>query len=68
MAKSHALVAAEQRIAALEARLAVADEVCSNQRTRIAVLEARLAAAGPVVQRFGQRTVKRFPATQGAQS
>lgn len=68
MAKSHALAAAEQRIAALEARLVVADEVCNNQRTRIAVLEARLAAAGPVVQRFGQRTVKRYPPTQGAQS
>ena len=68
MAKSHALVAAEQRIAALEARLAVADEVCNNQRTRIAVLQAQLAAAGPVVQRFGQRTVKRFPATTGAQA
>jgi len=68
MAKSRALVAAEQRITALEARLSVAAEVCNNQRTRIAVLEARLAAAGPVVQHFGQRTVKRFPATTGAQA
>ena len=69
MAKSHALVAAEQRIAALEARLVVADKVYNNHRARIAELEAQLASPGrAAVQHFGQRTVKRFPATQGAQA
>lgn len=66
MAKSRALVAAEQRITALEARLSVAAEICNNQRTRIAMLEAQLAASWPSVQHSGQRTVKRFSATKGA--
>lgn len=78
MAKSRALVAAEQRIAALEARLSVAAETFRNQKQRIAQLEAQLATPGraapgcaapgrAAIQHFGQRTVKRYPA-QGAQS
>lgn len=67
MAKSRALVAAEQRITALEARLSVAAETFRNQKLRIAQLEAQLASPGrAAIQHFGQRTVKRFPATQGA--
>ena len=69
MAKSRALVAAEQRITALEARLSVAAETFRNQKLRIAQLEAQLASPGrAAVQHFGQRTVKRYPATQGASS
>lgn len=69
MAKSHALAAAEQRIAALEARLVVAAETFRNQKLRIAQLEAQLASPGrAAVQHFGQRTVKRYLATQGASS
>ena len=69
MAKSRALVAAEQRIAALEARLVVAAETFRNQKLRITQLEAQLASPGrAAVQHFGQRTVKRYPATQGASS
>ena len=69
MAKSRALVAAEQRIAALEARLSVASETFRNQKLRIAQLEAQLATPGrAAVQHFGQRTVKRYPPTQGVTS
>ena len=45
MAKSTALLAAEARIAALEAQLKVANEVCANQRTEIATQAARLEKA-----------------------
>lgn len=46
MSKSKALIAAEARIAALEARIAVATEVYRNQRARIAELEAALNTRG----------------------
>ena len=46
MAKSKALIAAEQRIAALEARIAVAKDVYLNQKARIAELEAALNTRG----------------------
>lgn len=46
MAKSKALIAAEAKIAALEARVAVATEVYRNQRARIAELEAALNTRG----------------------
>ena len=45
MAKSTALLAAEARIAALEAQLKIANEVCANQRTEIAAQAARLEKA-----------------------
>lgn len=46
MAKSKALVAAEEKVAALEARLAIAAEVYRNQKARIAELESALATRG----------------------
>lgn len=46
MAKSKALVAAEARIAALEARIVVAKDVYLNQKARIAELEAALNTRG----------------------
>ena len=46
MSKSKALIAAEAKIAALEARIAVATEVYRNQKARIAVLEAALNTRG----------------------
>lgn len=46
MAKSKALIAAELKIAALEARLSVAKGVYRNQRAQIAELEAQLNARG----------------------
>ena len=46
MAKSRALIAAEAKVAALEARLALAAECYRNQKGRIAELEAQLAARG----------------------
>lgn len=60
MSKSKALIAAEQRIAALEARIAVAKDVYLNQKARIAELEAALntrgvkpaASAAPVISRY----------------
>lgn len=59
MAKSKALIAAEAKIAALEARIAVAKTVCVDQKARIAELEAALntrgvkpAAPAPVVTRY----------------
>lgn len=62
MAKSKALIAAEQRIAALEARIAVATEVYRNQKVRIAELEAALntrgakpTCAAPTVTRYTDR-------------
>lgn len=62
MAKSKALIAAEQRIAALEARIAVATEVYRNQKARIAELEAALNTRGakaaptqPVVTTYTDR-------------
>lgn len=65
MAKSKALVAAEAKIAALEARIAVAKTVYLNQKAHIAELEAALntrgvkpavpAAPAPVVSRYTDR-------------
>lgn len=62
MAKSKALVAAEAKIAALEARIAVAKTVYLNQKAHIAELEAALntrgvkpavpAAPAPVVTQY----------------
>lgn len=46
MAKSKALIAAETKIAALEARIAVAKDVYLNQKARIAELEAALNTRG----------------------
>ena len=46
MAKSKALIAAEQRIAALEARIAVAKNVYMSQKARITELEAALNTRG----------------------
>ena len=46
MSKSKALIAAEAKIAALEARIAVATEVYRNQKARIAELEAALNTRG----------------------
>ena len=46
MSKSKALIAVEAKIAALEARIAVATEVYRNQRARIAELEAALNTRG----------------------
>ena len=45
MAKSTAFLAAEARIAALEAQLKVANEVCANQRADLAAQAARLEKA-----------------------
>lgn len=45
MAKSTALLAAEARIAALEAQLKIATEVCANQRADLAAQAARLEKA-----------------------
>lgn len=65
MAKSKALIAAEAKIAALEARIEVAKTVYLNQKTRIAELEAAintrgvkpaaLDAAAPVVTHYTDR-------------
>ncbi len=65
MAKSKALVAAGAKIAALEARIAVAKTVYLNQKDHIAELEAALntrgvkpavpAAPAPVVSRYTDR-------------
>ena len=63
MSKSKALIAAEAKIAALEARIAVAKTVYLNQRDRIAELEAALntrgvkpaAPAAPVISRYTDR-------------
>lgn len=64
MAKSKALIAAEAKIAALEARISVAKEVYLNQRARIAELEAALNTRGvkpaaaqpqPVISRYTDR-------------
>lgn len=69
MAKSKALVAAEAKIAALEARIAVAKTVYLNQKDHIAELEAALNTRGvkpavpaapapapaPVVSRYTDR-------------
>ena len=46
MSKSKALIAAEAKIAALEARIAVAKDVYLNQKARIAELEAALNTRG----------------------
>ncbi len=48
MAKSKALIAAELRIAALEARICVATQVFKDQRSYIRELEAKLATRGVV--------------------
>ena len=48
MAKSKTLIAAEERIAALEARIVVATQVYKNQQARIAELEAKLATRGVI--------------------
>lgn len=65
MAKSKALVAAEAKIAALEARIAVAKTVYMSQKARIAELEAALNtrgvkaaaldAAAPIVSHYTDR-------------
>ena len=63
MAKSKALIAAEAKIAALEARIAVAKDVYLNQKARIAKLEAALntrgvkpaAPAAPVISHYTDR-------------
>ena len=62
MSKSKALITAEQRIAALEARIAVAKDVYLNQKAHIAELEAALntrgveaASAAPVVTHYTDR-------------
>ena len=62
MSKSKALIAAEAKIAALEARISVAAEVYRNQRARIAELEAALNTRGvkpatvePKVSRYTDR-------------
>ena len=46
MSKSKALIAAEAKIAALEARIAVAKDVYMSQKARIAELEAALNTRG----------------------
>lgn len=46
MSKSKVLIAAEQRIAALEARITVAKDVYLNQKARIAEIEAALNTRG----------------------
>ena len=46
MSKSKALIAAEAKIAALEARIAVAKTVYMSQKARIAELEAALNTRG----------------------
>ena len=46
MSKSKALIAAEAKIAALEARISVAKTVYMSQKTRIAELEAALNTRG----------------------
>ena len=51
MAKSKALIAAEQRIAALEARIAVATQVFKDQRATIRELEAKLNTRGVITAR-----------------
>ncbi len=48
--KSQALIAAEAKIAALEARLEIAREVFRNQRARINELEAALAESAMALQ------------------
>ena len=62
MTKSKALIAAEAKIAALEARIAVAKTVYLNQKARIAKLEAALntrgvkpAAPAPVISHYTDR-------------
>lgn len=57
MSKSKALIAAEAKIAALEARIAVAKTVYMDQKARIAELEAALNTRG----------VKAAPAALGAE-
>jgi uncharacterized coiled-coil protein SlyX len=55
MTRSKALVAADARIAALEARLAVAAQVFRDQRATIRDLQAKLATRGviaPITTRF----------------
>jgi P2-related tail formation protein len=46
MPKSKALVASEEKVAALEARIKLATEVYRNQKAQIRELEAQLAARG----------------------
>ena len=68
MSKSKALIAAEAKIAALEARISVAKTVYMSQKTRIAELEAALNTRGvkaapaapsakpaPVISRYTDR-------------
>jgi hypothetical protein len=60
MAKSKALIAAEQRIAALEARIVVATQVFKDQRAHIRELEAKLNTRGciaPVDMPVPERTI-----------
>jgi hypothetical protein len=62
MSKSKALIAAEAKIAALEARIAVAKTVYLDQKAHIAELEAALntrgvkpAAPAPIVSHYTDR-------------
>lgn len=58
MAKSKALIAAEAKIAALEARIAIATQVFKDQRATIRELEAKLATRGCVtVRKLADREV-----------
>jgi hypothetical protein len=73
MAKSKLLIAAELRIASLEARIEVGHAVCAKQRAHIIELEAivglrakRAETQRSAIQHFGQRTVKRYMPVAGA--
>lgn len=66
MSKSKALIAAEQRIAALEARVAVAKEVYRNQRARIEELEAALNTRGVKPAVSAEPTVTHWVRADGA--
>lgn len=48
MAKSQALIASELKVAALEARIAIATKVFKDQRATIRELEAKLATRGHI--------------------
>ena len=60
MAKSKALIAAEAKIAALEARIAVAKTVYLSQKARIAELEVALNTRGVKPAAPAQPTVTRY--------
>ena len=72
MTKSKALIAAEAKIAALEARIAVAKTVYMDQKARIAELEAALNTRGvkaapapaPVVTTYTDRCGRAWEKTR----